>query len=374
MEKKLKDAIYKYALHNAIKFEGKANPGALVGRIMGEFPDYRDKTKQVMDIIKAVVNDVNSMSVEEQKAKLKELAPELLEKKKVEKRQLPELEKAEKGKVVTRIPPEPSKYNHFGHAMSFLINYMYAKKYDGKCILRFEDTNPLLAKDEYVEALNDDVIGFLGIEPDRRVYASDDIPRFYELAEQLIKHGKAYVCMCDRETMSENRKKGIACEHSKFDRKTNQKNWDRMLLGEFKEGEAVLRLKADMESPNHVMRDPVIFRLVYAEHYRQGKKYKVWPMYDFENSIEEEFCGITHILRSNEFGKMRQELQEYIRGLFGYKNPVLRDYGRINIVGAVTQGRDIRKLIEEGKMIGWDDPRLVTIRALRRRGIVKETF
>jgi len=374
MDKKVKDAVYKYALQNAVRFEGKATPGAITGKIIGEFPELKERQKELMEVIKGIVNDVNSMDVEEQTAKLKEFAPELLEKKKVEKKGFPELQGAEMGKVVTRIPPEPSKYNHIGHAMSFLINYLYAKKYNGKAVLRLEETNPLLAKQEYVDALMEDVVNFLDIKPDKIVYVSDDMPRFYELAEKLISEGKAYVCFCQKEIMNDKRQNGAECIHRNSPVDENKKNWQRMLKGELKEGEAVLRLKIDMKSLNQVMRDPVMMRLVYAEHYRQKDKYKVWPMYDFENSVEEEFCGVTHILRSNEFGTMRGELQNFIRSLFGFKNPVVREYGRINVVGAVTQGREIRELIEQGKMNGWDDPRLVTIRALRRRGIVKEAF
>jgi len=369
----LKKTILKYALQNAIKFNGKANPGAVIGKVFAENPSLKSKAKEVSKEVQEIIKKINKIHIKEQLKQLQKLAPELLEKKEKEKKELPELPNA-KGKVVTRIPPEPSKYNHIGHALSFLLNYLYAKKYNGKCILRFEDTNPLTAKQEYVDAMKEDVLDYLDIKPDKIVFVSDDMHKFYKLAEQLIRKDKAYVCFCSREKMQEFRHKGKECDCRKKAISKNIEEWKNMLNKKYKEGECSLRLKIDMKAANHVMRDPVIMRLCYAEHYLQKKKYPVWPMYDFENAIEEELCGITHILRSSEFGSMRVELQDYIKDLFGFKKQTIVQYGRFNILGAITQGREIRKLIEEKKVVGWDDPRLVTLRALRRRGIIKETF
>ncbi len=372
-DNKILKEIRKYALQNAVLHDGKANPKAVLGKILGKNKELRNKAKELLEQCNLIVEEVNKLSVEEQKRELEQEAPELLERKK-QKKDLPELPNAEVGKVVTRIPPEPSKYNHIGHALSFLINYLYAKKYKGKCVLRFEDTNPETSKQEYVDAMKQDVLEYLDIKPDKIVFVSDDMPRFYELAEDLIKRGHAYVCSCPREKMQELRKKGIPCECRSKPVEKNLEEWHKMINREFKEGERVLRLKIDMKSKNYVMRDPVIFRINYTPHYRQGTKYCVYPMYDFENAVEEEFCGVTHILRSAEFGKMRIELQNYIKDLFGFKKQIVVQYGRFNIVGAVTQGRIIRQLIQEGKVLGWDDPSLVTLRALRRRGIQKETY
>ena len=370
----LKEIILKYALQNAVKFNGKANPGAIIGKLLKEDSGLKSKIKELSKDIQKTVKDVNKLSLDEQKAKLKKIAPEMLEKKKAEKRGLPELKNAVMGKVVTRIPPEPSKYNHIGHALSFLLNYLYAKKYKGKSVLRFEDTNPTASKQEYVDAMKKDVLEYLNINPDKTVFVSDDMPKFYKLAEDLIKRSEAYVCFCDREKMQDLRHKGLPCECRNNSAEKNLEEWKKMLSRKYNEGKCVLRLKIDLESDNHVMRDPVIFRIIYAEHYRQKEKYCVWPMYDFENAVEEEFCGITHILRSSEFGNMRIELQDYIKGLFGFKKQEVIQYGRFNVVGAITQGREIRQLIEDKKVIGWDDPRLVTLRALKRRGIVPEMF
>ncbi|MBW2971257.1 glutamate--tRNA ligase, partial [Candidatus Woesearchaeota archaeon] len=329
--------ILKYALQNAVRYDGKAQPGAVMGKVFSELK-VKDK-KELAKKVQQIIRDVNKLKLDEQKAKLEKLAPELLEKKKKEeKKELPELKNAVKGKVVTRLPPEPSKYNHIGHAMSFLINYLYAKKYEGKCILRFEDTNPLKATQAFVDAMTTDVLDYLDIKPDKVVFASDDLPMLYKYAERLIENGKAYVCSCKQDKMRELRHCGKCCPCRENSVKENFDKWKKMLDREYKEGEVVLRLKGDIESCNHCMRDPVIFRIVFAEHYRQKNKYCVWPMYDFENAIEDSVNGVTYILRSNEFGTMRIELQNHIKELLGLSKQVIIHYGRFNITGATTQG------------------------------------
>ena len=370
----VKEDIRKLALKNAVMHNGNASPGAIIGGILGSHPELRSKAKEVMEDIQEVVKEVNKLGLEKQTAELKKIAPGLLEKKEKKKKELPDLPNAVMGKVVTRIPPEPSKYNHIGHALSFLINYLYAKKYKGKCILRFEDTNPEKASQEYVDAMKEDVLDFLDIKPSKTVFVSDDMKKFYELAEQAVNSRKAYVCTCTREEMQKNRHNAAGCSCRFQTPEQNIKLWKDMLAKKFKPGKAVLRLLIDMAADNHVMRDPVIMRICTTKHYRQGTKYTVWPMYDFENAIEEELCGITHIMRSSEFGSMRVELQDYIKDLFGFRKQEIRQYGRFNITGATTQGRVIREMIEQKKVSGWDDPRLVTLRALKRRGFVKETF
>ncbi len=369
----LKKAALKYALQNAIEFRGKANAGAVIGKVISENPELKSKVKDVAAAAKAAVEEVNNTRAEEQIKKLQEIAPELLEKKKAEKRGLLELENAAMGKVITRIPPEPSKYAHIGHALSFLINYLYAKKYKGKCFVRFEDTNPEMSKQEYVDAILED-IKYLKIKPDKLVFVSDDMEKLYSHAEKLIDEKNAYVCFCNVEKMREARHKGKECECRAAGAHDNVKNWKKMLSGEFREGEAVLRLKGNMQAENHVLRDPVIFRISVVKHYRHGEKYKAWPLYDFENAAEDGMMGITHVMRSIEFGGMRVELQDTIKTLLKLPKQTVIQYGRFNVIDALTQGREIRELIAKKEVAGWDDPRLVTIKALRRRGIQPETF
>ncbi len=364
------------ALENAIKFKGKANPKALTGAIIRSHPECKSDMPALMKQIATITAQINSLSLEAQQAKLLSLDPDFEKKQQAQKEErkakaneLPELPNAIMGNVVTRIPPEPSKYAHLGHAMSFLINYLYAKKYEGKAILRFDDTNPEKETQEYVDAINNDILSYLGIEVSETLFASDHMQTYLDYAEQLIDKEEAYTCNCTN--ISEHRRAMTDCEHRNQEKNTIQQIWNDMCAG--KHDEYVLRLKIDMQNKNAVMRDPVIFRVVSAPHYRQGKKYSVWPMYDFETAIEEGLTGVTHVLRSNEFDQ-RIELHNYIGLLFGFEEVTYKHYGRYNVVGSTTQGREIRALIESGNYIGWDDPRLVTLQALKRRGIVKEAY
>jgi glutamyl-tRNA synthetase len=371
MDKKL---ILKYALNNALMFNGKANIGSVIGKVLQEKPELKSKIKELQPLVKETVDEVNALPLEDQKVKLDKLDVKPIPKKKQEKKgELPDLKNAIKGKFITRIPPEPSKYLHIGHALSFLINYLYSKKYEGKCVLRFEDTNPEKSSKEYLDSIKED-LEWLDIKSSKEVIVSNDMEKIYNYAETLIKKGNAYVCGCPREQMSTLRNKGQECGCRSFPLDRNIKEWQKMKDGTYKDGEVILRLKADMESNNYAMRDPVLFRICNTKHYLHGKKYSAWPMYDLAGTIEDELCNITHILRSGEFGEMRVELQNYLKQLLGFKIQTIIQYGRFNVIGATTQGREIRELIEQKKVIGWDDPSLVTLKALRRRGIVKESF
>ncbi|MCA9477735.1 MAG: glutamate--tRNA ligase [Nanoarchaeota archaeon] len=372
----LQETITLQALQNALKFKGKANPKALIGGIVREHPDARSDMVSLTQEIDRIVSEINALSPEEQEQKLLELDPEHKEKQQAKKQErkakaneLPELPNAVLGKVVTRIPPEPSKYTHLGHAMSFLINYLYAKKYEGRAILRLDDTNPEKESQEFVNVIENDVLNYLGIEVSETLFASDHMQTYMDYAQKLIDEGNAYTCNC--KDIAEHRRNMTACSHNDQSKETTQQTWKDMLAG--KHDEYVLRLKIDMAHKNAVMRDPVIFRVVNTPHYRQGTKYHVWPMYDFETAIEEGLCGITHVLRSNEFDQ-RIELHNHIASLFGFPEVTYKHYGRYNVTGATTQGREIREKIESGEYLGWDDPRLVTLVALKRRGIVKEAY
>ena len=374
------ETIRKLALENALKFKGKANPKALVGGVMKIHPDAKSQMKDVVATINSVVEEINTLSLDAQKEELLKLDPEFESKQQEQKQarkekrsSLPDLPNAIQGKVVTRISPEPSKYNHLGHAMSFLINYLYAKKYGGKSVLRFEDTNPEKETQEFVDAMNSDVLEYLDIAPDETIFASDHMEKYYEIAQKFIEKGQAYVCQCKQEEIAPLRREMKECSHRHNSVEENKKLWEEMKAGTLEEGTHVLRLKIDMKHKNAVMRDPVIYRLSYTPHYRQGEKYKVWPMFDFENAVEEGLCGVTHVMRSNEFDS-RIELQNYIAKLLNFPEVTYKHYGRYNVPGATTQGREIRALIESGDYLGWDDPRLVTLRALKRRGVVREAY
>jgi len=369
----MKRVIKKHALLNAIEYQGKANTKAVLGKVIAEKPELKKDIAKLGKEISKIVKEVNSWSLEKQKKELEKFG-KITKPKKVERKDLPPLPNAKKGKVVTRMAPEPSKYSHIGHALTFIINYMYAKRYGGKCVLRFEDTNPEKVKKEYVDVIKEDVLNYLGIKPNKTVFSSDDMPKMYKYAEKLIKGGDAYICTCPREKLKKMRWEGKPCECRKTPPKENIKIWKKIINKKMEEGEAVLRMKIDMTSLNRAMRDPVLFRILYAKHFKHKNKYCVWPLYDFQNVVEDELCGVTHILRSSEFGKMRIELQNYMKKVLGFRIQTIIQYGRFEIKGAITRGREIRRLIEEGKIEGWDDPRLVTLKALKKRGIVKETY
>ncbi len=365
----IEDLAKKYALINALDYNGKANVQAVLAKVIAEDESLRINIKDVAKVVAKVVNQINSMSIDQQRKEFDKLGLKI--EKKEEKKDLPELPFAENGKVVTAFPPEPSKYPHLGHAKAALINYMYAKKYEGKFILRFEDTNPELAKKEYYDAILDG-LKWLGIDFDKIDYISDYIEKYYEYTEELIKKRLAYVCLCKQDEIKKLRAEGSECEHRNHDVEKNLELWKKMFK-EFKEKEATVRLKIDMKHKNTTMRDPNIIRIIDKEHVRVGRKYRLWPTYDFGTSVMDGLEGVTHRFRSKEF-EMRDELQKYIQDILGFKQTYIQEIARFNLEGVPSSGRTIRQLIAEGKLKGWDDPRLTTLMALKRRGFLPEAI
>ena len=292
-------------------------------------------------------------------------------KSKEEKKILPPLPKAEKGKVVTRFPPEPSGYLHIGHAKAAIIDHEYARMYDGKFILRFDDTNPVNAKIEYYEAIKEDLI-WLGVKPDIIENTSDDLERLYYYAERLIEKGFAYVCLCDPETIKLNRMKGMECNCRKSSFEVNLERWEKMFK-EYSRNEAILRFKGNMKSLNTVMRDPTLFRIIEEEHPLKGNKYRVWPTYDFAAPVKDSLDGVTHALRTKEY-ELRDELYFSILKALELREPILIEFSRLEMKGSVLSKRQIREMISKGLVSGWDDPRLATLRALKRRGYQPEAI
>ncbi|MBI4143831.1 glutamate--tRNA ligase [Candidatus Woesearchaeota archaeon] len=361
--------IRKWVLYNAVFYNGKASQGAVIGKIIAEHPEAKDKLKDIAKDVAQTIKEVNSMIPEQQRKELESIAPELLQEKPKEEPKLKQLPNATEGNVVMRLAPEPSKYMHIGHALVFLIQNMYAKEYKGKCYLRFEDTNPEKSTKEFYESIKED-LGWLGITYDKEVILSEHNELFYEYAEKLIKTGSAYVCSCPQEELKTLRMKKLACPCRK---NSAISEWKKMLDKTYKEGQRTLRLIGDMTSDNGTLRDPILFRICEVPHWKQGTKYTVWPMYDFANAIADAHWKTTHVIRSKEF-ELREELQTLIREKLSLKGPIVTEVGRYKIAGATTQGREIRQMIENKEITGWDDPRLVTIKALRRRGFVPQMF
>ena len=280
--------------------------------------------------------------------------------------------------VVTRFPPEPNGYLHIGHAKSILLNYGLAKEYGGTFHFRFDDTNPTKEKTEYVQSIIDD-IKWLGADYGDKIYfASNYFDAMYEAAIKLIKKGKAYVCDLSADEIREYR--GTLKEPGKNspyrDRSVeeNLKLFEGMKNGEYPDGSKVLRAKIDMASPNINMRDPVIYRIARMTHHNSGDKWCIYPMYDFAHPIEDAEEGITHSICTLEFEDHRPLYDWVVREL-EYKNPPRQiEFSKLYLTNVVTGKRYIKKLVEDGIVDGWDDPRLVSIAALRRRGFTRESI
>jgi glutamyl-tRNA synthetase len=365
----LKETIRAYALQNASKFNGKANLGAVLGKILAENQALKDDIKKLSKEIKDIVDKVNSLSPEKQKEELEKIGPtkEVVR----EKRDMFSMfDLKEDDKILTAFPPEPSKYPHIGHAKAILLNYELARTHGGKFILRFEDTNPKLAAKEFYDIALDNY-KWLGVIPDKIDYACEHMEEFYSLAKRLTEEGLAYVCTCSQEIIKKNRFEGNECACRSFDRKEQLKRFGDLFKAE--EGAMVLRLKGNMQHENTTMRDPALLRVIKHSHPRQGRKYDVWPTYDFENSAMDGIEGVTHRLRSKEF-ELRNELQNHIQKILGFNQTHIYEFARFNLEGVESSGRIIRELINEKKLIGWDDPSLTTIVALRRRGFLPEAI
>jgi len=373
MDEELKIEIKKMALQNAYEHSGETRDKIILGKILGAKPEFRNKVKEITDDIAKIVVQVNQMSLEEQKKEIDEKFPEILEpKEKIEEREgLPELKDAVYGKVITRFPPEPNGYPHIGHAKAAIINSEYAKMYGGKFILRMDDTNPEAERMEYHAAIK---VGleWLGIKFDTVKNTSDDMGIFYQKGIELINSGKAYVCTCKREDISKNRRERKACKCSMNNIEKNYKNWEKM-NDKFKSGDAIVRFRGDMKADNAVMRDPVLFRIIEGKHYTLGEKYRVWPSYDMAVAIEDSIDGITHAFRSKEF-ELREELIDAILDALNMRKPAQGFFSRLEFKGMPISKRIIKPLIEEGKVSWYDDPRLPTLEALRRRGIKPEAI
>ena len=281
-------------------------------------------------------------------------------------------------KVCTRFPPEPNGYLHIGHAKAVLLNYGLAKKYGGQFNMRFDDTNPTKERTEFVESIKED-IRWLGADwGDHLYFASNYFEQMYEAAEKLIRKGKAFVCDLSAEEIREYR--GTLTEPGKespYRNRSVEENLDlfrRMRAGEFPDGSKVLRAKIDMASPNINMRDPVIYRVAHMSHQNTGDAWCIYPMYDFAHPIEDAIEGVTHSICTLEFEDHRPLYDWVVRELEYPHPPKQIEFAKLYLTNVVTGKRYIKKLVEEGSVDGWDDPRLVSIAALRRRGFTPESI
>ena len=373
-EKDAREVIKKIVLLNALRYEGKATSKPIFSKLLGEYPQFRKNVKDVAPIIDEIVQEINALTLEDQKAIVTEKWPDaLVEEKTEEIRQLPPLPNAKKyDKIVTRFSPNPDFVLHLGSARAILLSYDYAQMYNGLFYLRFEDTDSKTKKPklEFYDAVGED-LKWLGCRLDGEFIQSDRLPIYYEYAEELIKAEYAYVCTCVREVFQEKSKTGQPCPCRVLFAEENLIRWNRMLDGMYGEGEAVVRIKTDLGHPNPAVRDWPALRIVDTEkfpHPRMGSKYRVWPLYNFSTGIDDHLMGITHIIRGKEH-LTNQARQEYMYKHFGWNYPETIHYGRLKITGASLSKSEIVKGMNSGLYKSWDDPRLATLAALRRRGI-----
>jgi len=372
-----RELIEKYALQNAVKYKAAPNAGAVMGKLMGEHPELRARAKEVSPLVKEVLAEIEKTSPEEWQKRLEAIAPELIVELSVKKepdKGLPALDGAENG-VVMRFAPNPNGPPTLGSARGIIVNSEYVKKYGGKFIIRFDDTDPVKKRpmpEAYGWYLED--CNWLDAKPDLVITASERIDKYYPIAEELIRRGGAYVCACPQAVFKEHKDKGIPCEHRDQSIEQNLELWKQMLDGRLAEGQAVLRVKTDMSHKDPAIRDWPAFRIVTAPHPLVGDRYRVWPLLDFESAVEDHLLGTTHILRGKDLADSGSR-QRYLYRYLGWEYPKVIHWGRIKIhqFGSFSTSK-LRKAIEAGEYTGWDDPRVPTVRAMRCRGIRPEAL
>ncbi len=381
-EKEVREIAKAYALLNAVRHGGRASVGPVMGKVMAEKPEWRRYAREIVNIVKSVVEEVNRLSLEEQKRLLEERYAWVLEKArkpKESRRELPPLPNGVEGKVVTRFAPNPDFLIHIGNARPAILSYEYARLYKGRFILRFEDTDPRTKTPmiEAYQAIKDD-LRWLGIKWDEEYVQSLRMEIYYRVARELIEHGGAYVddqpVEVFRKYRDENRLEEYPPRRRSVDE--NLELWDRMLEGYFGEGEAVLRVKTDPRHPDPSVRDWVAFRVIDTSrmpHPLVGDKYIVWPTYNFAAAVDDHLMGVTHILRAKEHMQNTVK-QKFLYEHLGWQYPTVIHFGRLKLEGFIMSKSALKKLMEEGVFLGLDDPRFGTIAGLRRRGITPEAI
>jgi glutamyl-tRNA synthetase len=364
--------VLRWALTNAAEHSGSASAKAVLGKVIAELPGWKSNVAALSKLVEEVVAEVNSMPAEEQMFQIKKVGA--VEHQKHEQRkglqELPEVERF--SRVVTRFAPNPNGPLHLGHARAAVLSHDYARKYNGKFILRFEDTNPENVMLEMYELIKSD-LRWLGLSWDEEHVQSDRMNLYYDYAEQLLGEGKAYVCTCEPEEFGELRDAGKSCPCRETAAEENLVSWNKMLSGDFKEGKAVVRIKTDLKHPNPAVRDWPALRIVDDSHARVGRKFKVWPLYNFSVSIDDHEMGVTHVLRGKEH-EVNEERQRKLYGHLGWEYPVAVQYGRFSIPGSALSKTQTMRAIKAGELAGHDDVRLATIAALRRRGFLPEAL
>ncbi|MDD1776350.1 MAG: glutamate--tRNA ligase [Candidatus Methanomethylicus sp.] len=371
----LRNLLRNYALVNALKYGGKANPKAVAGMALSEDASLKSMASEIFRIADEVVRDVNVMSPDDQKATASSLNLIVMEKPKVIEHILPKLPNADKySRIKVRFAPNPDSVIHLGNTRAAILSDEYAKMYKGLFVLRFEDTSPSVKppEPEAYEVIKTD-LKWLGINWDEEYTQSDRLPIYYEHAERLIALGGAYICNCPSDAFRNLIAVKKPCPCRELPVEEHFKRWKAMLSGKIKRGEAVMRIKTDIGHPNPAIRDWPAMRIDTKPHPRLGTKFRVWPLYNFAAGIDDHLMGITHILRGKEH-EVNMIRQKYMYRYFGWTYPEAIHYGRLKIEGTVLSKSKIRQGIIDGVYKDWSDPRLGTIAALRKRGFLPETM
>ncbi len=387
-KERVRELALKHALINAVRFGGKANFNAVISKIFAEDPSLRRYARDIVAIVREIVDYVNSLSLEEQKGLLQSKWPDALAVRKVEVpkkgiESLPPLPNDDKYDVIVlRFAPNPDFVLHLGSARPAIINYAYKLKYEmmgrrAKFILRFEDTDPRTKRPlpEAYDAIKED-LKWLGIKWDEEYIQSDRLEIYYKMARELIRRGGAYVAAigteCTPDDLKKSRASGMPCKTRDYDPSYHLELFDKMLEGHFNEGEAVLAVKTDLNHPDPSVRDWIAMRIIDTHrhpHPRVGSKYIVWPTYNFAVSIDDHLMGITHVLRAQEHS-INTIKQSYVFRHMGWKQPETIHFGRLRILGDIPLSKS--RLRELG--IKWDDIRLPTLAGLRNRGVQPEAI
>ncbi len=374
-----REKIWRIALLNALNHKGKAIVNSVLGKTLAQYPDFRTSAAKVASIVAEIVQEVNMLSSEDQRKLVLEKWPkDLIKEKHEEGRTLPPLPRAGAYRqVITRFAPNPDCLLHLGSARAIILSYQYAKMHRGLFYLRFEDTDPRLKKSAlpFYRLIREDV-SWLGCPWDAEFIQSDRLSLYYEHAERILSEGNAYVCICEREEFRQKIRLGQSCSCRNQSSQENLERWKHMLDGTYREGKAVVRIRTDLDHPNPAVRDWPALRIIDTKkhtHPRVGSKYHVWPLYNFSSGIDDHLMGVTHIIRGKEH-LTNQTRQEYLYRHFKWDYPTAIHYGRLKITGASLSKSVIVQGLKNGKFRDWDDPRLATFAALRKRGITAEAI
>ena len=368
------------ALYNALKHGSDAQVDAILGPMMGEHPEFREHGGEIPGVVAPVVERVNAMDESEKRERLAELAPERLEEldseDEGEEHPLPDLPNVEDG-VRMRVAPNPNTPWHVGHARMAAVVGTYKERYGGEFVCRFDDTDPETKRpdlDAYDAIL--DAIDYLGFEPDEVVRASDRVETYYDHARELVEAGGAYTCTCPQEHFSELKNSGEACEHRDKPAEESLAEFEAMVDGEYDSGEIVLRVRTDIEHKNPALRDWVAFRMVDTPHPREeASEYRCWPMLDFQSGVDDHLLGVTHIIRGIDLQDSAKR-QGFLYDYFGWEYPEVVHWGHVQVdeYDVPLSSSTIQEFVAEGRLDGWDDPRVPTVASLRRRGIEGEAI